>query len=216
MVRGKFKKPNTNIVVVALAIAFVLYHLGQYVFLSLEWSKISWLQSAPMVQQSNAMQVTGTPSAQTLPKAITLGLQAEESQWPTRILIPAVGIDLALEGSMEQDGQWEVSTIGANFALNTAIPNSVSGNTAIFGHDRPGLFRPIHNLKTNDTIHLTTANGVFIYKVTGSTIVEPTDVSVMDQTPASTLTLITCDGWLSQQRYVVTARFDHVDQKDFK
>ena len=90
-------------------------------------------------------------------------------------------------------------------ALNTAVPNGVAGNTVIFGHDRPHLFRNIHNLSSGDEIEIETSDAVYTYQVTGNSIVQPEDISVMDQTEKPTLTLITCDGWLSQERFVITA-----------
>jgi sortase A len=211
MVRGHIQKPNTNIIVIALAIAFVLYHLGQYTFAPVEWAKVILPQATPVVQPkvSKATSPSPLPANQAEQMAAVLGLQAQASQWPTRVTMPSAAIDLTLDGSMEQAGSWVISETGANFALNTAIPNGQTGNTVLFGHDRPKLFHDIHQLKPGDAINILTAAGTYTYKMTSSTVVEPSDVSVMNQTDASTITLLTCDGWLSQNRYVVVGAFDH-------
>ena len=141
-----------------------------------------------------------------------IGLNYVASYWPTRVQIANAQIDLPLTGSMEQQGIWEVSEDGANFAINTAIPNDQSGNTVIFGHDRPHLFRNIHNLKPGDEIKVYGADKVYVYTMDGSKIVSPSDISVMQQTKTATLTLITCDGWLSKDRYVVTAKLVQTSQ----
>lgn len=135
-----------------------------------------------------------------------LGFESQPHTWPTRIVMESVDIDLAVEGSYEQQGAWEISETGSNFAINTAIPNAQTGNTAIFGHDRPHLFHRIHDLKPGDRVKVAVGNQWFEYAVIGNQIVKPDNVSVMDQTSEPTLTLITCDGWLSQDRYVVTAK----------
>jgi sortase A len=139
--------------------------------------------------------------------AAQIGLNYVAAYWPNRVLMKNVQIDLPLTGSMENQGAWEVSETGANFAINTAIPNGQSGNTVIFGHDRPNLFRNIHNLKAGDQIIVYGADKPYAYAVDSFKIVKPTDVSVMSQTKSATLTLITCDGWLSQDRFVVTAHY---------
>jgi sortase A len=54
---------------------------------------------------------------------------------------------------------------------------------------------------------LSTSQHTYTYVVTGSKIVEPTQVEVMDATSRPTLTLISCYPYLvDDQRIVVTAR----------
>lgn len=205
MVSGRITKPDTSILVMALAVAFLLYHAGQYAFWAFDWSE--YFGSAPLVHQSPTLPKYASRSAHKLPSVALLGLDADQSLWPTSINIPDVDINLAIEGSIEQSGEWNISETGANFALNTAIPDGRSGNTAIFGHDRPKLFRRLHDLQNGQEIQVNTSFGTYVYVMTGSQVVTPQDISVMDQTETSTLTLLTCDGWLSQNRYVVTAKF---------
>jgi LPXTG-site transpeptidase (sortase) family protein len=203
-------RPISTLIVASLAVAFVLYHLWQSVVGTASFALAYLPKPTPVVQHKQAADTTSTPSAQIKTVAAPiLGFQANSSLWPTRVVMPSASIDLPLTGSIEQNGSWDISLTGANFALNTALPNGKNGNTVLFGHDRPKLFRTIHNLKIGDTISIIAPNGTYSYKMTSSLVVAPTDVSVMDQTATSTLTLITCDGWLSENRYVVQATFDH-------
>jgi sortase A len=65
------------------------------------------------------------------------------------------------------------------------------GNSAIAGH-RDGLFRPLKNVKVGDEIRFRTTRDALVYRVTGTSIVQPDDVSVLGQRGNTTLTLITC------------------------
>ena len=65
------------------------------------------------------------------------------------------------------------------------------GNSAFAGH-RDGLFRPLKDIKVGDEIRFRTSRAEFRYRVTGTSIVTPDDLSVLDQRTGPSLTLITC------------------------
>ena len=65
------------------------------------------------------------------------------------------------------------------------------GNSAFAGH-RDGLFRPLKDIKVGDEIRFRTSRAEFRYRVTGTSIVTPDDVSVLENRSEPTLTLITC------------------------
>lgn len=185
--------------VIAFGILFVIYHIGQ---ITLGSALLLRVAASP----DKSTVALGSPAPVVTVQPL-LGVQSDKSIWPERVVIPSLGVNLAISGSIEEQGAWEISETGANFALNTAIPNGFSGNTALFGHDRPKLFNPIHQLKEGDLIEVHTREMIYRYSVTGNLVVGPTDISVMDQTKDSRLTLVTCDGWLSENRYIVTANF---------
>jgi sortase A len=62
---------------------------------------------------------------------------------------------------------------------------------AIAGH-RDSFFRPLKDIKLNDTIRFTTPEGTVEYHVVSTKIVVPTDLSVISNQSADTLTLVTC------------------------
>jgi sortase A len=66
-----------------------------------------------------------------------------------------------------------------------------AGNSAIAGH-RDGLFRPLKDVKVGDEIRVRTSREEFRYQVTGTSIVLPDELSVLEPTSAPSLTLITC------------------------
>jgi sortase A len=75
----------------------------------------------------------------------------------------------------------------------TALPGHV-GNVVIGGHrtshSRP--FRHIDQLVPGDEVILTTPEGRFVYKVTGTQIVKPNAMWIVDQQPTYTATLFAC------------------------
>ena len=89
----------------------------------------------------------------------------------------------------------------------TAWPGK-RGNAAFAAH-RDTFFRPLKGVRPGDEVIVTTPEGVYRYAVTGTRVVEPTDVSVLDPTSATTLTLVTCYPFdyigNAPQRFIVRA-----------
>lgn len=90
------------------------------------------------------------------------------------------------------------------------------GNSVIFGHSSedwwvPGnykfVFVLLDKLQPGDQFSVDYQSTRYVYEVTGSKVVEPTDLSVLDQTATPTMTLITCTPpGTSWKRLVVTAK----------
>jgi sortase A len=82
------------------------------------------------------------------------------------------------------------------------------GNSAIAAH-RDGLFRGLKGIRVGDDVVVRTTGGDLYYRVSGTRIVRPDDLSVLEATPAPTLTLITCYPFnfigSAPKRFVVTA-----------
>jgi len=72
----------------------------------------------------------------------------------------------------------------------TAFPGQ-PGNVGISGH-RDTLFRPLRNIRMNDTITLTTLSGEYRYRVVSTKVVSPREVGVLASGPNEVLTLVTC------------------------
>ncbi len=64
-------------------------------------------------------------------------------------------------------------------------------NLGIAGH-RDGFFRGLKDIRQGDAIEIERADGKDIYVVESTTIVDPSDVSVLEPGAKSSLTLITC------------------------
>ena len=91
----------------------------------------------------------------------------------------------------------------------SAVPGQL-GNSVFAGHrvthSRP--FRRINELVAGDEIIFRMQNGTFTYKMTGSQIVTPKDVHIVNPTSDATVTLFACHPpGSARQRYVVRGAF---------
>jgi len=78
----------------------------------------------------------------------------------------------------------------AGHIAGTAVPGQ-RGNVGIAGH-RDTLFRPLRNIRQDDTILLTTLQGEYQYRVVSTRIVNPSDVAILNSDGNDALTLVTC------------------------
>ena len=162
-------------------------------------SQISYLHhgapSAPVQLASQSAAIIPPDPTITIPK---LNVQA-----------PVVYDDTRDETQIETDLQ-----NGVIHYAGTALPGQM-GNSVIFGHSsndwwEPGnykyVFVLLDKLAPGDQFYVDYQSQRYIYQVTGSTVVEPTDLSVLNPTPTATMTLITCTPpGTSWKRLIVTA-----------
>jgi len=96
---------------------------------------------------------------------------------------------------------------GLGIIESTAYLGEV-GNIGISGH-RDGFFRPLKDIKLGDEIEVLTPTGVQEFEVSDITIVDALEVSVLDPTDTTVLTLVTCHPFYYQgyapDRYIVRA-----------
>jgi sortase A len=120
-----------------------------------------------------------------------------------RIQISAINVDAPV---VQGDG-WEQLKKGVAQHLGTPNPGE-NGNIVLSGHNDifGEVFRYLDRLQPGDTIILFTSRRQYTYVITGTKIVEPTAVEVMDPTPNATVTLISCHPYLvDNHRIVVSA-----------
>jgi len=117
--------------------------------------------------------------------------------------IPKINVEVpVLEGTDDL-----ILNRGVGHVNGTAYPGE-SGNVAIAGH-RDGFFRGLKDVVVGDKIELVTMHQTETYVIDRITIVERTDVSVLQPRSHSSLTLITCYPFYfigsAPQRYIVQA-----------
>jgi sortase A len=128
----------------------------------------------------------------------------ESAPAPLAVLrIPRVRLEVAvLEGTDEF-----VLNRAVGHIAETALPGQ-EGNSGIAGH-RDGFFRALKDIVVGDLIELDTLKGKEAYRIERTWIVQPEDVSVLDPTPAPSLTLVTCYPFYfigsAPQRFIVRA-----------
>ncbi len=120
-----------------------------------------------------------------------------------RIVIPRLSLDaIVVELADMQDN--ESLKKGPGHIKGTAYPGQV-GNCVISGHRTTygAPFRNINELEPGDDIILETAAGDYTYKVTETRIVQPTDLSVLEQGTDKRVTLTACHPWYSASQRII-------------
>ena len=134
---------------------------------------------------------------------------------PTRVVVPSVGIDLlVVNGSFDSEKQeWYLSDDKAQHADVSVPVNDSNGTTLIYGHDRPAIFAPLHELPDEAVAYVFTKNKLkFIYKYQSLRTVMPSDVSVFTVNGTPSLVLQTCTGDWDEYRALYRFSFEKVEK----
>ena len=132
-----------------------------------------------------------------------------------RVVIPTIGLDskvIQLGTKLDRRGQlaWETAPFAVGQHKGLAGPGQ-NGNMVLSGHisspNEGAVFHHLPEVKVGEGVIVSTDERQYLYRVVDVKTVTPDQVSVLDQTPDPTATLITCvpDGVYSH-RLVVTAR----------
>lgn len=120
-----------------------------------------------------------------------------------RVEIPRLGLETIVRAGSEA----ETLRLAVGLIPGTAWPGE-HGNVELAGH-RDTFFRKLRDIQPSDEIVVTTPEGRHTYVVERTFVVEPTDVWVLDPTPAPALTLVTCYPftWIGSapRRFIVRA-----------
>jgi sortase A len=94
---------------------------------------------------------------------------------------------------------------GPGHYRGTAYPWDEGGRVGVAGHRTTYLhpFWSLDKLRPGDDIRLRTEFGTYDYRVTGSRVVLPSDVSILRQTPDPTLVLTACEPRFSAAKRLV-------------
>lgn len=129
----------------------------------------------------------------------TLGLAS-----PTRLVIPALGIDWPIVAG---DG-WEELKRGVGHHASSANPGErgnmvLSGHNDVFGE----VFKDLEALKNGDEVQVFAGGRMYKYQVRAKRIVSPNELSVIQPTREAVVTLITCHPYrVDTHRLVVIAQ----------
>ena len=129
-------------------------------------------------------------------------------QQAIQIDIPAISIH---NWPIVQGDGWEQLKKGVGQHIGSANPGT-NGNLVLAGHDDVfgEVFRYLEKLQPGDQVILYTMQQQFIYTVTETRIVEPSQVDVMNPTSDPTVTLISCYPYMvDNKRIVVFAKLQN-------
>jgi sortase A len=120
-----------------------------------------------------------------------------------RIEIPRLGVSAVVRAGSDA----RTLRLAVGHIPGTAYPGD-PGNVGLAGH-RDTFFRKLRDIRQDDVIRIVTPEGTVDYRVARTTIVNPTDVWVLDPTHQQVLTLVTCYPFsyvgAAPQRFIVRA-----------
>lgn len=136
--------------------------------------------------------------------AIAAKSRLSSEQTIARLEIPKIGVNaIVVEGTTES-----ALRKGLGHLEETPLPGmggnfGIAGDRVLYG----GPFLNLNELTEGDEMNLRTSYGDFTYVVTGSQIIDPEDVSVLQPVGYEAITLVTCDPpWGTSHRLVVKGR----------
>lgn len=153
---------------------------------------------------------TRTPLPTSTPTATATPSRVPAEGLPTRIVIPAIGLDapvlpapwkvVVVEG--QEVGQYQVPDSAAGFHLGSALPGHI-GNTVLSGHHNLGsqVFRYLIDVEIGDEVILYVGELAYRYRVTQKLLLpekgQPLEVRRdnarwIEPTADERLTLVTC------------------------
>ncbi|MDB5164643.1 MAG: hypothetical protein JWL89_269 [Candidatus Saccharibacteria bacterium] len=122
------------------------------------------------------------------------------------VIIPKINVEIPVNYNGTSTNEADIENdleSGVVHYPTTALPGQ-SGNAAFFGHSSNNIFNKgkykfafvlLHTMVPGDTFYLTKDSKVYVYKVFSKTVVDPSEVGVLDPVAGhtATATLITCD-----------------------
>lgn len=193
MARKTSKKPASPKAIITFRHNFLPVLVGVLMFAAV----LGLLNSQWLVAQAN-YRLTPPATAASI-DAIARAKAPANSQ---QLSIPALGVNapVVYEPSMKD---WKIQIAlrsGVVHLGSTALPGE-NGNVVIVGHSSQVVwahgnykfvFTLLDKLKSGDRIFVDYQGTRYIYRVTGSQVVDPSDISVIQPTSTPELTLITC------------------------
>ena len=157
-------------------IEYVCWSAGAAAIMWFAWAY--WSSARFQSQQARRLE--------TLQQAHVEKTPAREGDLLGEISIPRLGLSaMVAEGVEEKTLRHAVGHFP-----ESSTPES-AGTVALAGH-RDTFFRPLANVRLHDLVQLKTPQGKYEYEVVHTAIVGPEHVEVVQSSPQSDLTLVTC------------------------
>ena len=162
----------------------------------------------PAPQPTETLAVAADPAT---PEPI-VSAPAPAGALPTRVVVPSVGIDAAVDEVGVVAGEdglvWETAWAAAGHHIDSARPGQ-PGNVVLTGHvsvadsGNVAVFAGLDRVTVGDVVEVQAGARTYRYEVTELRVVPPGDVSVLASDHHARLTLITCTTDLSDRLVVI-------------
>lgn len=159
--------------------------------------------NADLVSGKIAYYMFSRPGSVTSLDSHLAGATTIDKNAPPKVMINKISVNAPIifdQKTVDQAAFQKALKNGVVHYPDTALPGQ-PGNVVIFGHssgqwwaqgDYKFVFTLLDKLKLEDRIFIDYQGTRYIYRVKSTTVVRPTDLSVLNQGSGNTLTLITC------------------------
>jgi len=183
-----------------LLLVVAMVTLGYFAYVSVEARVYQTRENRAL----DAILASAPPPAASRPPATSLArARAVSGGTVGRIEIPRLGISAVVRAGDDAS----TLRLAVGHIPGTAFPGE-PGNVGLAAH-RDTFFSRLGDVVPDDEVRVVTPDGTFVYRVERTNVVEPTDVWVLDPTPAPSLTLVTCYPFTfigsAPQRFIVRA-----------
>ncbi len=125
---------------------------------------------------------------------------------PKTLIIPIINKQLNIYPGVVTDDKWGTTESGVSFLATSPVPGSL-GNSILYGHNWNTILGNLNKVKPGEEIIIEFSNNERkVFVVENTAVVNPTQVSVIENTTDTRLTLYTCTGFLDSKRLVVVAK----------
>jgi len=162
-------------------------------------------QASQVVPDAEVVEAAQTSSLAAAPTSLPGDQKTNKERKGNYLLIPKIGVDIPIVDS--DNSAWALNR-GAWRMPETSTPDKGS-NTAIAGHRFKYLppsnltFYLLDKLTEGDKFMIIWSGKLYNYQVIEKKIVPPEEVSVLDATEKSVITLITCDPVFTQKNRLI-------------
>ena len=130
---------------------------------------------------------------------------SQKVQTPLRLEILDSGIDLPIVSTKSSEKNWETTDKGVTYLTTSPVPGQL-GNSILYGHNWSNLLGNLKKVKPGQIITVTYSDfSKKQFEVKYKMEVSPDDISILDNTADSRITLYTCSGFFDSKRLVVVA-----------
>jgi sortase A len=181
--------------------------------------------TAPASSRARASKIagggTGVAAGTRRPLAAGTRVHAERTSSPVgsagavSLIIPRIAVRVpVIDRGVDAQGNLPIANgpVVTHYSFSAGM--GTVGNYVAYGHDdiQGSVFRHLDALRVGDPIELVSGERRYLYRVTTSRVVPPTDLSVLKPTPNATMTLISCTPYMvDTQRIVVDAALEGVE-----
>lgn len=124
---------------------------------------------------------------------------------PVGLIIESLRLKLPIIPATKKGEMWETTASGVSYLTLSPRPGE-SGNSILYGHNWGSILGSLHSIRPGQIIEIYYSDGtVREFVVLSLSEISPQDISVLDASDDSRVTLYTCSGFFDQKRLVVIA-----------